>query len=136
MLMVKVDYPTRAEELEIMERMSTGKRHEVNPVISPEQILQARTVVEQVYMDDKIKEYIVDLVLATREPEKYGLNDLKHYMDHGASPRASIYLNRAARGHAFLKHRGYVIPEDIKNVGQTSCAIESLLRSGGGRSNR
>ena len=118
MLMVKVDYPTRAEELEIMERMSTGKRAEVNPVISPEQILQARTVVEQVYMDDKIKEYIVDLVLATREPEKYGLNDLKHYMDHGASPRASIYLNRAARGHAFLKHRGYVIPEDIKNVGQ------------------
>jgi MoxR-like ATPase len=118
MLMVRVGYPSRAEELEIMERMSTGKRAEVNPVISPEQILQARTVVEQVYMDDKIKEYIVDLVLATREPEKYGLNDLKHYMDHGASPRASIYLNRAARGHAFLKHRGYVIPEDIKNVGQ------------------
>ena len=118
MLMVKVDYPTRAEELEIMERMSTGKRAEVNPVISPDQIIQARTVVEQVYMDDKIKEYIVDLVLATREPEKYGLGDLKHYMDHGASPRASIYLNRAARGHAFLKHRGYVIPEDIKNVGQ------------------
>lgn len=118
MLMVRVGYPSRAEELEIMERMSTGKRAEVNPVISPEQILQARTVVEQVYMDDKIKEYIVDLVLATREPEQYGLKDLKHYMDHGASPRASIYLNRAARGHAFLKHRGYVIPEDIKNVGQ------------------
>lgn len=118
MLMVRVGYPTKAEEMEIMERMSVGTSAEVQPVIGPETILRARSVVEQVYMDDKIKEYIVDLVFATREPENYGLKDIKHYIDFGASPRASIYLNRAARGHAFLKHRGYVIPEDIKNVGQ------------------
>jgi len=118
MLMIRVGYPTRAEELEIMERMSIGRQAEVTPVVTPEAILNARKVVEQVYMDDKIKEYIVDLVFATREPERYGLKDIQHYMDHGASPRASIYLNRAARGHAFLKHRGYVIPEDIKSIGE------------------
>ncbi len=117
MLMIKVGYPSKAEELEIMNRMSLGSPAEPKAVITPETILNARKVVDQVYMDDKIKEYIVDLVFATRDPAAYGLTDLHHYMDFGASPRASIYLNRAARAHAFLRHRGYVIPEDIKNVG-------------------
>ena len=117
MLMVKVGYPTRAEELEILDRMSVGHTPEVNGVIEPSQILSARKTVEQVYLDPKLKEYIVDLVHATRTPADYGLSDLKPYMESGASPRATIYLTRAARGQAFLNHRGYVIPEDIKSVG-------------------
>ena len=97
--------------------MSVGQTPEVNGVIDPAQILSARKTVEQVYLDPKLKEYIVDLVHATRAPSEYGLGDLAPYIESGASPRATIYLTRAARGQAFLNHRGYVIPEDIKNVG-------------------
>ncbi len=117
MLMVKVDYPTREEERQIMDRMATGTVEAVNKVVGPDDIGRARDVVKQIYMDEKLKEYIVDLVQATREPERYGLAELKGYIQYGASPRATIYLNLAARAHAFLRHRGFVTPEDVKAVG-------------------
>jgi MoxR-like ATPase len=117
MMMVKVDYPTRTEELAILDRMASGTAPTVEAVIEPETLLQARTVVDQVYIDPKIKEYIVDLVFATRDPAAHGLSDIADYVEYGASPRASIHLVRGARAHAFLQHRGYVIPEDIKSVG-------------------
>ncbi len=117
MLKIRVDYPSRDEERSIMDRMSVGTIPTVNPVITPEQILQARKVVGEVYLDDKIKEYIVDIVFATREPGRYGLDEMDRFIEYGASPRASIALNLAARAHAFLRHRGYVTPEDIKSIG-------------------
>jgi MoxR-like ATPase len=117
MLKIKITYPTRQEELQITERMTTGAEIKVNPVVTPEDILRARTVVNQVYIDDKIKNYIVDIVFATREPKDHDLETLEDMIEYGASPRASIYLHRAARAHAFLKRRGYVTPEDVKAVG-------------------
>ncbi|GMV41811.1 MAG: magnesium chelatase subunit I [Myxococcales bacterium] len=117
MLKLKVGYPTREEELLIMDRMTSDSPASVSKVVTPEELLQARGVVNQVYLDDKIKQYIVDIVFATRYPEKIGLAKIKDYISFGASPRASIYLNKAARAHAFLRHRGYVIPEDIKSIG-------------------
>jgi MoxR-like ATPase len=117
MLMIKVGYPTRAEEREIMDRMTLAVSAKANQVTSPEQILSARAVISQIYIDDKIKDYIVNVIHATREPRSYGLNELADFIEYGASPRASIYLNLAARAHAFLRHRGYVTPEDVKAVG-------------------
>ncbi len=117
MLKIRVDYPTRDEERQIMDRMASGTIPKVNPVITPEQIVQARKVVNEVYIDEKIKEYIVDIVFATREPKQYGLDEMTRFIEYGASPRASISLNLAARAHAFLRHRGYVTPEDIKSIG-------------------
>lgn len=117
MVMVKVGYPTKEEELAIMDRMTGDSVLDASPVIEPQAILDARSIVSQVYLDPKIKQYIVNIVFATRSPEQHGLPDLKDYIQYGASPRASIFLARAARAHAFLKHRGYVIPEDIKSVG-------------------
>ncbi len=117
MLMLKIGYPTRDEELEIMRRMSTDVVPEVQPVITPQDIIEARQVVNMVYVDEKIDRYIVDLVFATRQPEAYNLNELKPLIAFGASPRASINLRRAARAHAFLRHRGYVTPDDVKAVG-------------------
>ncbi|NUN14704.1 MAG: MoxR family ATPase [Myxococcales bacterium] len=117
MVMVKVGYPTKEEELAIMDRMTGDTVLDASPVIDPQTILDARSIVSQVYLDPKIKQYIVNIVFATRSPEQHGLPDLKDYIQYGASPRASIFLARAARAHAFLKHRGYVIPEDIKSVG-------------------
>ena len=117
MLMVEVDYPTRQEERTIMERMSVGEPEPVNRVVGPDDIARGREVVRTLYMDEKIKDYIVDLVQATREPGKFGLGDLEGYIQYGASPRATIYLNLAARAHAFLRHRGFVTPEDVKAVG-------------------
>ncbi len=117
MLMLKIGYPTRDEELEIMRRMSTDTVPEVSPVITPQEIIEARNVVNMVYVDEKIDRYIVDLVFATREPEKYNLEELKPLIAFGASPRASINLRRAARAHAFLRHRGYVTPDDVKAIG-------------------
>jgi MoxR-like ATPase len=116
MLMIKVGYPTREEERVIMDRMTTGYKAEVKPVITTEDILKARDVVQQVYIDDKVKDYIIDIIFATREPASYKLGHLSDLIDYGASPRASIFLNRAARAHAFLRHRGYVTPEDVKAV--------------------
>jgi len=117
MLKIKVTYPSRDEELEIIRRMSGGKPLEPRPVISQKDILKARSVVNEVYMDEKIERYIVDIVFATREPEAYGLNDIKPLIAFGGSPRASINLKLAAKAHAFLRRRGYVTPEDVKAIG-------------------
>ena len=100
-----------------MDRMTSGISVRAEPVASPEEIAEARSVVGQVYIDEKIRDYIVNLVHATREPKAYGLGELADFISFGASPRASIYLNLAARAHAFLRHRGYVTPEDIKAIG-------------------
>ncbi len=116
MLKVVVDYPSRAEERVIMNRMTGVELPEVKPVIQPSDLLYARQVVNQIYVDEKIKEYILDLVFATRQPSQNGLADLQSLIDFGASPRATIYMVMAARAHAFLKGRGYVTPEDIKQV--------------------
>ncbi len=115
MLKLRVGYPSRDEELEIMERMSTGKEPMASPVISPETIIKARELVREIYVDDKIKQYILDIVFATREPSVHGV-DLNDLIAYGASPRASIHLIAAARAHAFLQRRAYVTPEDIKAV--------------------
>jgi len=116
MLKVLVDYPNRAEERLIVDRMTGAPLPLVKPVIDPSRILEAREVVRQIYIDEKIKEYILDLVFATRNPIDSNLPDLPPLISFGASPRASIYLVVAARAHAFLKGRGYVTPEDVKQV--------------------
>ncbi len=117
MLKLKVTYPSKEEELEIIRRMAGGDHQPVNPVVRPEDIVAARQVVNEVYMDEKIERYIIDLVFATREPEAYGLSELKPLIAFGASPRASINLKLAAKAHAFLRRRGYVTPEDVKAIG-------------------
>ncbi len=116
MLKVKVDYPSRAEERVIIDRMTGATLPEAKPVVSPADILRARGMVKNIYVDDKIKEYVLDLVLTTREPAAHGLPELSHLIEFGASPRASINLITAARAHAFLKGRGFVTPEDIKQI--------------------
>ncbi|MEW5957738.1 MAG: MoxR family ATPase [Chloroflexota bacterium] len=116
MLKVVVDYPSRDEERLIMNRMTGAELPEVVPVIAPSDLLYARQVVNQIYVDEKIKEYILDLIFATRQPGQNGLGELQSLIDFGASPRATIYMVMAARAHAFLKGRGYVTPEDIKQV--------------------
>jgi MoxR-like ATPase len=116
MLKVKVDYPNRAEERLIVDRMTGETLPEVYPVVSPADILRAREMVRQIYVDDKIKEYVLDLVLTTRQPGNNGLSDLNNLIHFGASPRASINMITAARAHAFLKGRGFVTPEDIKQI--------------------
>jgi MoxR-like ATPase len=116
MLKVKVDYPSREEERMIIDRMTGATLPEAKPVVSPADILHAREMVKQIYVDDKIKEYVLDLVLTTREPAAHGLPELSHLIEFGASPRASINLITAARAHAFLKGRGFVTPEDIKQI--------------------
>jgi MoxR-like ATPase len=116
MLKVKVGYPTREEEKVIMDRMSGGKPPQVQRVIALEQLVQARELVHQIYMDEKVKDYILNVVFATREPARYGLKDQADYIQFGASPRATIALSQASRAHAFLRHRGFVTPEDVKAV--------------------
>ena len=100
-----------------MDRMAGVEVPRATPVVSPEQIGSAREVVHQIYVDDKVKDYILDIVWATREPERFGLTELKDAIDFGASPRATLFLSLAARAHAFLRHRGFVTPEDVKAVG-------------------
>ncbi|MGQ9664723.1 MAG: AAA family ATPase [bacterium] len=116
LLKVKITYPTKEEEKEIMERIAVEGEPEIKAVVNPESILNARELCKKIYIDNKIKNYIVELVFATREPEKYNLNELKGLIRYGASPRASIYLATTARALAFLKRRGFVIPEDIKEL--------------------
>jgi MoxR-like ATPase len=116
MLKVVITYPDRREEREIMERMTRDSLPPVHPVISPEAIVRARGVVSQIYVDEKIKDYVLDIVFATRQPEEFDLADLKPLIAYGASPRATIYLITTAKAHAFLHGRGYVTPEDIKQV--------------------
>jgi MoxR-like ATPase len=117
MLMVKVGYPSKEDERTIMDRMTTGLSVKASPAATPEQITHARSVINQIYIDEKIRDYIINLVQATRDPKAYGMADMADYIEYGASPRASIYLNLAARAHAFLRRRGYVTPEDIKAIG-------------------
>ena len=117
MLMVKVGYPSKEDERSIMDRMTSGTTVRAAPVATPRQIAEARSVLSQIYIDEKIREYIVNIVHATREPKAYGLAELADFIEYGASPRAYIYLNLAARAHAFLRRRGYVTPEDIKAIG-------------------
>ena len=116
-LKVRVSYPSRQEEREIVDRMGEGPVPTPQPVVTPADLVRARSVVDRIYVDGKIKDYIVDLVLATRDPVSYGLNDLAPLIEYGCSPRGSIYLTKAAKAHAFLRHRGYVTPEDVKAVG-------------------
>ncbi len=117
MLMIKVGYPSREDERKIMDRMTQLERPTISQVVTPQELTEAKKVISQVYVDDKVKDYIVNVVFATREPEKAGLKDLASLIEYGASPRASIALNMAARAHAFLRHRGYVTPEDVKAIG-------------------
>ena len=116
MLKLSVGYPDRDEELEIMRRMGTGPMPQASPVVTPEEILQARRAAETIYMDSQVERYIVELVFATREPTRCGLRELDPLIAFGGSPRASICLARTSRAHAFLRHRGYVTPEDVRSV--------------------
>ena len=116
MLKVLIDYPQIEEEKRIVRLNISGQKPEIKPVLKANDILEARSVVHQVYLDEKIEQYIADLVFATRYPEKYNLGDIKDYIEFGGSPRASINLALAARAYAFIKHRGYVIPEDVRAV--------------------
>jgi MoxR-like ATPase len=117
MLKLKVTYPSPSEERVILDRNTSGEELNVEKVIDPEEIMNARKIITDIYVDEKVNEYILRIVFATREPEQYGLEDIKKFIAYGASPRASIYLNLAARAHAFLRRRGYITPEDIKAVG-------------------
>lgn len=116
MLKVIVTYPSREEERVIIDRMTGAALPVVKPVTTPEQLLRAREIVRGIYVDEKIKDYVLNLIFATRYPKENGLTDLAPLIDFGASPRASIYLIMAGRAHAFLQGRGYVTPEDIKSI--------------------
>jgi len=117
MLKLKVDYPNKEQERQILDPMAvTNKKFDVKPVIKPSDIAEVRAVVDEIYIDEKVKDYIVDIVCATRDPQNYGLK-LANYISYGASPRATIYLAVAAKAQAFLQQRGYVTPQDVKSVG-------------------
>ena len=116
MLKVVIDYPKQEEEKLIIRQNINGDKFEVKPILKADEIIEARKVVRQVYLDEKIEKYIVDIVFATRYPEKYDLKELKDMIGFGGSPRASINLALAARSYAFIKRRGYVIPEDVRAV--------------------
>ncbi len=117
MLKINVNYPNKEEEYKILKQMAvTDKKIEVNPVVGPEEIIRARKVVDEVYMDEKIEKYIIDIVFATREPKNYKLEELTNLIQYGASPRASIYLTIAAKAYAFIQGRGYVTPQDVKSI--------------------
>ncbi|MFH1645232.1 MAG: MoxR family ATPase [Candidatus Omnitrophota bacterium] len=118
MLKINITYPTFAEEHEIMKRMAvTNKKLDVKPVIEPSEIIKARNVVDEIYIDEKVERYILDIVFATREPKKYKLDDIEGLIQYGASPRATINLNLAAKAYAFVQGRGYVTPQDVKSIG-------------------
>ncbi len=117
MLKLKIGYPDKKEERIILDLMAkTQVKEEINTVVTPEKVMAARETVDLIYLDDKIKDYIVDIVFATREPAKYGLPELENMVQFGASPRATIALTLAAKAHAFLAGRGYVVPQDIKDL--------------------
>jgi MoxR-like ATPase len=118
MLKINITYPSKEEERKILKKMSfTDKKIGVNSVINPDEILRARKVINEVYMDEKIEKYIIDIVFATREPSKYKLEGLSNLIQYGASPRAGIYLTLASKAYAFIQGRGYVTPQDIKSIG-------------------
>ncbi len=116
MLKVNITYPEKDEEIAIMKRMSKPHFAEIKPVLTPEKIMQMREVVDMIFVDDKLYDYVANLVFATRNPESFGLPELTSLIEYGASPRASIYLIKAAKAYAFLQGRGYVTPQDIKTI--------------------
>ena len=116
MLKVIIDYPTIEEEKQIIRENLNGLKADIKPVVEASEILNARKIVNQVYLDEKIEQYISDIVFATRYPERYGLENIKPLITFGGSPRASINLAKAARAYAFINHRGYVVPEDVRSV--------------------
>ena len=116
MLKVIVGYPSKDEEKQILRQQIRMEKASINPVVSPETILKARAAVSEVYLDEKIENYITDIVFASRYPDKYNMSSLASYMSYGGSPRASIYMAKAAKAYAFIKRRGYVIPEDVRAV--------------------
>jgi len=117
MLKLRIGYPSREEERQILDRMAVTRNHErVSTVVTTDEILRTRALVDQIYIDDKIKDYVVNIVFATREPQAYQL-DLGPLIEYGASPRATLYLTLAAKAHAFLQGRGYVTPQDVKSIG-------------------
>ncbi len=116
MLKVKVTYPARAEEREIMDRVAGRELPQLTAVVGADDLMRAQQVVSEIYVDPKVRDYIVSVVFATREPAQAGLPELAGLIEYGASPRATIYLNLAARAHAFLRHRGFVTPEDVKTI--------------------
>ena len=117
MLKLKVTYPTRDEERLIMDRMTSGRPLEIKPVVTPKDILSARSIVNEIYVDEKLKNYILDIVFASRYPEKFKLESLKSLIAYGGSPRATLCMTQAAKAYAFLQGRGYVTPEDVKSIG-------------------
>jgi MoxR-like ATPase len=119
MLKLKVDYPSDEEEMQILKRMGTSNGDIfMKSIVNPKTILNARAIVNEIYTDEKIEKYIVDLVLATRSPERFGLGEISELISYGASPRATIYLAQASRARAFLQKRGYVIPEDVRYIAE------------------
>lgn len=116
LLKVVIGYPTKEDEKLIIRQNISPRRQEIQPLLKPEEVLEAQRIVEKIYLDEKIERYIVDIVFATRYPADYNLNDLTNIISFGASPRASISLAKAARSYAFLRQRGYVIPEDVRAV--------------------
>jgi MoxR-like ATPase len=117
MLKLKIVYPTKEEEKDILARMGKGVVPSVETIIKPDRIIRARGIVNEIYMDPKVEDYIINIVFASRDPEKAGLADLKNLIAYGASPRATLFLARVARAHAFIRGRGYVTPEDVKAIG-------------------
>jgi len=117
MLKLSIGYPNKDEELEIMRRMAGKPVPDVSAVVKPAAIVSARSLVSEVYIDEKVERYIIDIVFATRNPKEYGLDELQDLIAFGASPRASIYLHLASKAHAFLRRRGYVTPEDVRSIG-------------------
>ncbi|MBU0509577.1 AAA family ATPase [bacterium] len=117
MLKIKIDYPRREDEVRIMRAYSKAAVPDVAAVVAADEVTKIRGLIETIYVDPKIENYVLDIVFATRQPEQFKLTDLRPLIQYGASPRASIYLLKAARAHAFLRRRGYVVPEDIRAIG-------------------
>jgi MoxR-like ATPase len=117
MLKVVIGYPPRDDELQILRRMTKSEAPAAQSVVTPDAILKARSTINDIYVDEKIENYIVDIVIATREPARYGLKDMEGLVEYGASPRASIYLTMGSKAFAFLRGRGYVTPEDVRSIG-------------------
>jgi len=115
MLKIKISYPSKKEEKEIVKKMSVSTKTEVEKIISPDDILRVRNLIEDIYLDEKLQDYIINIIFATREPKTYGLS-LDNIIEYGVSPRASIYLTKASKAKAFLNGRAYVIPQDIKTM--------------------
>jgi len=124
---IKVGYPTRSEESEIVKRITKSESYKIQPVIDASQIIKARKIVSEIYIDEGVSNYILDLVFATREPKAFGLPELEPLINFGGSPRASINLTMAAKAYAFLRHRGYVTPDDVKLVGMDVLRHRVLL---------